>query len=977
MKKLAIMVLIVAAAFVFATPMVFAAVGVTVATGGGAISADTNTTNGTATWTTLTGPTISEGVARDITPGSGTIVFNAPSGFSFNTGATVTATITKDAGSGTCFTFSSNSATPTANAITYTLTARDSNASTRCHVTFSNIQVRPTVGTPLAYGNITNVGSNTSVPGGTTNYGTLTEVAGAKNKLVYTVQPSATATTGVDFAAKPIIALQDQYGNMKVSDSASKVILSPVLSNQSCGGTAGSGTLASTPASGAAVSSGTITYTAMQYSFGESIKICASSVGVTSALSNAIAVSNPVPTITSISPTSTIIGATQFTLTVNGANFVQNSVVSWNGAARATSFISANQLTAAISASDVTATGTFSIAATSPAPGGGVSNLQTFTVLQFAPGAVKFIFANAPASATAGDTVTFNVEAVDSFGAIDTSFNQDVTVTKTGSGSGAPAGGGLVTIINGVGTSTINDTVAETVNLAMQDTQSTGLNVSSTASVVFSSGPATQLSLNHPGNMNTGTRLGYTLSRKDQFGNITSVSGTVVYLYSSSTSTGKAFFDAATGGNQISSTTIPVGSTSTKFWYYETIAGTYTITASDNPTAPDGAAGIADATDNLTVAPGAVKFVFANVPASATAGDTVTFNVEAVDSFGAIDTSFNQDVTVTKTGSGSGGGLVNIVNGIATTTVTDAVAENVSLGLQDTQSTGLGVTDVKTIAFIAAPAQPAAPTSVPPPAAATGIPIGIKPGINITFSGLAYPGASISLIRKDLGLLQAPVLQKVSAADDGNFSVKLDNIKRLTGQTYILVFADGNGTISETKAYNIPSGKENFVDDNLVIAPTVGFSGDSIVGKNGSIIIQGYAAPKSTVTILVDGNNVGTITVNNSSGQYRFVLSADNFATGRHSVSAIQVHDKTQSDSSSQQSFTVSPLANPKLDLNGDGTIDIKDLSIYLSYLKNLGAGVNGFNTADKNLLRVLDLNGDGKLDVRDLSIFLRAASLK
>jgi hypothetical protein len=30
----------------------------------------------------------------------------------------------------------------------------------------------------------------------------------------------------------------------------------------------------------------------------------------------------------------------------------------------------------------------------------------------------------------------------------------------------------------------------------------------------------------------------------------------------------------------------------------------------------------------------------------------------------------------------------------------------------------------------------------------------------------------------------------------------------------------------------------------------------------------------------------------------------------------------------------------------------------------------------DQNLLRVLDLNGDGKLDARDLSILLHAAGL-
>ena len=45
---------------------------------------------------------------------------------------------------------------------------------------------------------------------------------------------------------------------------------------------------------------------------------------------------------------------------------------------------------------------------------------------------------------------------------------------------------------------------------------------------------------------------------------------------------------------------------------------------------------------------------------------------------------------------------------------------------------------------------------------------------------------------------------------------------------------------------------------------------------------------------------------------------------------------QAESDFSNQESFTVSPLANPKLDLNGDGVVDIQDLSIFLSYVKNL-----------------------------------------
>jgi uncharacterized repeat protein (TIGR03803 family) len=71
--------------------------------------------------------------------------------------------------------------------------------------------------------------------------------------------------------------------------------------------------------------------------------------------SNAVSftVDNPVPTITSILPTSATAGGAAFTLTVNGTGFVSTSVASFGANARATTFVSATQLTAAISASDI------------------------------------------------------------------------------------------------------------------------------------------------------------------------------------------------------------------------------------------------------------------------------------------------------------------------------------------------------------------------------------------------------------------------------------------------------------------------------------------------------------------------------------------------------------------------------------------------------------------------------------------------
>lgn len=92
-------------------------------------------------------------------------------------------------------------------------------------------------------------------------------------------------------------------------------------------------------------------------------------------------VSNPVPTITSLSPTFSTAGGAGFTLTVNGTNFVNgHSLVQWNGYDRATTFISSTRLTAAITAADIAAGGTVSVTVRNSAPGGGTSNAPTFTI---------------------------------------------------------------------------------------------------------------------------------------------------------------------------------------------------------------------------------------------------------------------------------------------------------------------------------------------------------------------------------------------------------------------------------------------------------------------------------------------------------------------------------------------------------------------------------------------------------------------
>ena len=111
---------------------------------------------------------------------------------------------------------------------------------------------------------------------------------------------------------------------------------------------------------------------------------------------------NLVPTITNLAPNTTVAGSTGFTLTVNGTGFINSSVVSFNGAALATTYVSAAQLTAQVPASAVASAGTVGITVTSPAPGGGTSAPATFTITAPAPTLVSF----APAQGLVGTVVT-------------------------------------------------------------------------------------------------------------------------------------------------------------------------------------------------------------------------------------------------------------------------------------------------------------------------------------------------------------------------------------------------------------------------------------------------------------------------------------------------------------------------------------------------------------------------------------------
>ncbi len=185
---------------------------VTAATGGSSISS--NTIGGT--FTSLTGPVISEGVTSSIL--EGTVILNAPAGFEFDTtGAAPTVLITRIAGSNTgtqgstlcninnVTTGTSQAVTSrTSSQITFTVDDESRNGEStdgvctgvRNSLTFQNVRVRPT-GTLVSLPSSANITFSGTAPvasvTGSTNLGTLTEV---KATTTTTVVSSGTSTYG-------------------------------------------------------------------------------------------------------------------------------------------------------------------------------------------------------------------------------------------------------------------------------------------------------------------------------------------------------------------------------------------------------------------------------------------------------------------------------------------------------------------------------------------------------------------------------------------------------------------------------------------------------------------------------------------------------------------------------------------------------------------------------------------------------------
>src|SRR5438552_8405473 len=93
-------------------------------------------------------------------------------------------------------------------------------------------------------------------------------------------------------------------------------------------------------------------------------------------------INNPVPTTSTLSPTSAATGGTAFTLTITGSKFVSGTTVNFGGTIHAADVVvvDATHVSATIAASEIASAGPRSVTVTNPAPGGGTTPALTFAV---------------------------------------------------------------------------------------------------------------------------------------------------------------------------------------------------------------------------------------------------------------------------------------------------------------------------------------------------------------------------------------------------------------------------------------------------------------------------------------------------------------------------------------------------------------------------------------------------------------------
>jgi hypothetical protein len=261
--------------------------------------------------------------------------------------------------------------------------------------------------------------TTTALTTGFSNSTTLTAlvpatlVASPGIALVSILNPDKTVSNSVTFSVGGSVPVVTQLTPATAAAGTSGLLLVVNGTGFATGSTVMWGTTP-LPTSFSSATQLTATVGTAQLTTAGSINVTVSSPGGTS---NSVSFAVVGPIITLLSPGTVTVGAPAFTLTVGGDNFVSGAVVNFGGSALTTTFVSSNQLTAAVPASLTATAGSINVTVANPGGAtsanfgfavGALPNVTTIAPTSASPGSPGFTLTVTGTNFANGDTVQWN-----------------------------------------------------------------------------------------------------------------------------------------------------------------------------------------------------------------------------------------------------------------------------------------------------------------------------------------------------------------------------------------------------------------------------------------------------------------------------------------------------------------------------------------------------------------------------------------
>jgi subtilisin family serine protease len=455
------------------------------------------------------------------------------------------------------------------------------------------------------------------------------------------------------------------------------------------------------------------------------------------------------PSLMSLSPSSATAGGVGFTLTVNGSGFVTGSSVTWDGSARATTFVNPTTLSAAINAADIATAGPAAVQVVNP---GNVisSNALPFTIAAPAPPPSPSLSNLSPSSATAGGA----------------GFTLTVSGTLFANGSDV----------------TWNGTPRTTTYV-----NATTLSAAVNAADITAAGTAT-IGVTNPGHIGSSNTLPFTINSPPPLPALTMLAP------SSATAGGPGFTLTVTGSGYVSASSVTWNGTPRATTYLNATTLSAAINAADIAAAGTATVGVTN-------------------PGSISSSNTLPFTIDALPlpslsillpsstvaggagfSLTVNGTAFVAESSVTWNGTPRTTTYVNATTLSAAINAADiAAAGTATVGVTNPGS----ISSSNTLPFtITAPVVP--PPTVATPASASPNPVnGTSTSLSVLGADASYPESSLTYTWSLVGTGPAPVVYSVN----GNNAAKATTATFTQAGTYnILVTIEDPAHLTVTSA---------------------------------------------------------------------------------------------------------------------------------------------------------------------------------